>query len=402
MEEVKSGQDSYVRLWFEHIRMLAEEIGPRGSTTQGELRGSGYCGQTLNRLGLAPQLDRFRGARSIYHPHLSAAITLLIAFIVYPLAGRVTACIAALISFVALLSQVMELGLRDNLLRRLVPKGPSQNIVAAVQPAGKHEQDLVLMGHVDSHRTPIIFSTPRWLFAYMIFTGVGFITFCAQVVLYILGAVTQWGWIWPVSIASAVSAVLLIAMCIQADRTPFNRGANDNASGAGLVLALAEQLREEPLEHTRVWLVCSGCEEVQHYGATDFFRRHRADLHNPVSFVFDSIGCAGPAWLTKEGIVVPFYSDRNLVALAEKVAADQPELEARPTRIIGGNTEMADSLRARVPAITLCGIGLNGRLPYWHQEGDTLDKIDPQVLVRTYAFTWAFMQALDDRAASGS
>jgi hypothetical protein len=258
------------------------------------------------------------------------------------------------------------------------------------------------MGHVDSHRTPIIFSTPRWLLAYMIFTAVGFTAFSAQVVLYILGAVTQWGWIWPVSIASAVSAILLIALCVQADRTPFNRGANDNASGAGLVLALAEQLCNEPLEHTRVWLVCSGCEEVQHYGATDFFRRHRADLHNPAALVFDSIGCAGPAWLRKEGIVVPFYSNRDLVALAEKVAVDQPELEARPTRIIAGNTEMADSLRARVPAITLCGIGLNGRLPYWHQEGDTLDKIDPEVLARTYAFTWAFMQALDDRAAGGS
>jgi len=402
MEEVKSDQSSRVESWLEHIRVLVEDIGPRGSTTEGEWRGSGYCGQVLNGLGLAPQMERFTSARSIYHPHLFAAVGLLIAFIIYPLAGRASACIAALISFVALLSQMMELGLRDNLLRRLVPKGPSQNIVAAVQPSGKHEQDLVLMGHVDSHRTPIIFSTPRWLLAYMIFTAVGFTAFSAQVVLYILGAVTQWGWIWPVSIASAVSAVLLIALCVQADRTPFNKGANDNASGAGLVLALAEQLHREPLQHTRVWLVCSGCEEVQHYGATDFFRRHRADFHNPAALVFDSIGCAGPAWLRKEGIVVPFYSNRDLVTLAEKVAADQPELEARPTRIIGGNTEMADALRARVPAITLCGIGLNGKLPYWHQAGDTLDKIDPEVLARTYAFTWAFMQALDDRAAAGS
>jgi hypothetical protein len=402
MEEVKSDQSGHVESWFEHIRVLVEDVGPRGSTTEGEWRGSGYCGQVLNGLGLAPQMERFSSARSIYHPHLFAAVGLLIAFVIYPVAGRVTACIAALISFVALLSQMMELGLRDNLLRRLVPKGPSQNVVAAVQPSGEHDQDLVLMGHVDSHRTPIIFSTPRWLLAYMIFTAVGFTAFSAQVVLYILGAVTQWGWIWPVSIASAVSAILLIALCVQADRTPFNRGANDNASGAGLVLALAEQLCNEPLEHTRVWLVCSGCEEVQHYGATDFFRRHRADLHNPAALVFDSIGCAGPAWLRKEGIVVPFYSNRDLVALAEKVAVDQPELEARPARIIGGNTEMADSLRARVPAITLCGIGLNGRLPYWHQEGDTLDKIDPEVLARTYAFTWAFMQALDDRAAGGS
>jgi hypothetical protein len=34
-------------------------------------------------------------------------------------------------------------------------------------------------------------------------------------------------------------------------------------------------------------------------------------------------------------------------------------------------------------------------LPYWHQAGDTFDKIDPDVLARTYAFTRAFMHALD-------
>jgi hypothetical protein len=307
-----------------------------------------------------------------------------------------TAGIAAAISLVAFACELMELGLRDNLLRWLVPKGDSQNVVATAEPAGDHERDLVLMGHVDSHRTPIIFSTIRWLRAYMILSMVAAVAFSVQVVLYILGTVTQWGWIWPPSIASALCAVLLIAMCIQADSTPFNRGANDNASGAALVLALAGALRDEALAHTRVWLVCSGCEEVQHYGATDFFRRHRNELHNPAALVFDSVGCAGPAWLTKEGIVVPFRSDRNLVALAERVAADHPEWAAYPTRIRGGNTEMADALRARVPAISLCGIDHRGQLPNWHQSGDTFDKIDPDVLARTYAFTRAFMHALDE------
>jgi len=399
MQEAKVNENSHVESWREHIRVLAEEIGPRGSTTEGERRGSEYCRQVLARLGFAPRIETYRSARSIYHPHLIAAAALLVAFVIYPLGGRMTAGIAAAISFVAFASELMELGLRNNLLRRLVPKGDSQNVVATVAPAGKHEQDLIIMGHVDSHRTPIIFSTIPWLYTYMIFSAVAAVAFSAQVVLYILGTVTQWPWIWPVSIASAVCAALLIAMSFQADSTPFNRGANDNASGAALVLALAEALRQEPLAHTRVWLVCSGCEEVQHYGATDFFRRHRDELHNPAALVFDSVGCAGPAWLIKEGIVVPFYSDRELVALAERVAADHPELAACGTRIRGGNTEMADALRARVPAITWCGIDHHGRLPYWHQTGDTFDKIDADVLARTYAFTRAFMHALDMRTA---
>jgi hypothetical protein len=385
----------YTESWLRHVRCLSVEIGPRGSTTEGERRGSEYCQSTLNQAGLTARMEAFTSARSIYLPHLLAAVMMLVAFVVYPLAGRVSAVLAAVLVVVSLSSELLELSFRDNLFRRLVPKAPSQNVVATVEPAGEHRQDLVLVGHVDSNRTPFVFRTPRWVSVYQTFTTVAFVLFLAQALLYILGSITQWAWIWPASIPSAVGALLLAAMCLQADRTPFSAGANDNATGAGLVLAMAGHLQAEPLQHTRVWLVCTGCEEVQHYGAIDFFRRHRADLQNPVAVVLESLGCAGPAWLTQEGIVVPFHADKDLVALAERLSADHPEWGAYPTRIQGGNTEMADALRAGIPAITFMGMGPRGELPYWHQVGDTFDKMDPEVMERAYAFIWAFTQALD-------
>jgi hypothetical protein len=131
----------YVERWRGHVFALAEEIGPRGSTTEEERQASEYCEQVLERLGLAPQGEPFSSARSIYHPHLLAAMAMLVAFAIYPLcfapgcshdplAGRVSAGIAALLSLVALVSDLMELSFRDNPLRRLVPKGPSQNVIA--------------------------------------------------------------------------------------------------------------------------------------------------------------------------------------------------------------------------------------------------------------------------------
>ena len=385
-----------VPIWREHIRILAEDIGPRGSTTEGERRGAGYCAQVLKQLGLAPQVEQFTSARSIFQPHLLASIAMLIAFIVYPLAGRVSAIAAAAISILALGSDLLELSFRNNPLRWIISKGASQNIVATVPPAGEHRRDLVLIGHLDTQRTPLVFSTQRWVDTYKAFTTVAFVLFAAQVALYLLGAMTQWGWIWPATSASAIGAVLLMALCIQADSTPFTAGANDNATAAGLVLTLAQQLRDEPLQHTRVWLICTGCEEVQHYGAVDFFQRHRAELRQPTTIAFEMLGCAGPAWLTKEGIVVPFYADRHLVALAEQLAARHPEWGAYAAQINGGNTEMADALRLGIPAITLTGMTPDGNAPYWHQVGDTYDKIDPEVLARAFAFTSTFIRALDE------
>ena len=103
--------------------------------------------------------------------------------------------------------------------------------------------------------------------------------------------------------------------------------------------------------------------------------------------------------VTREGIIVPFHADPGLVRLAEKVAAQHPELGAHPIQISGGNTEMTDALRLGIPALTIGGQTQGHTVPYWHQAGDTFDKMDPEALGRAYAFTAAFLAAVDARAA---
>jgi hypothetical protein len=392
-------QDDAAR-WLAHVENLATGIGPRGSTTEGERRGAAYCHTVLADLGYQPRTEAFRSARSIFLPHVIAAGAMLLSFAVYPLAGRWSALAAAAFAWAGLISDLLELSIRDNPIRRVLPRGDSQNVIAVAPPAGQVRQDIVLIGHIDTQRTPIIFSTGRWLAAYKAFTTAAFVAFALQGALYLLGAVTQWAWIWPASLIGAVAAVLLIAMCVQADLTPFTAGANDNATGAGLVLTLAERLRRQPLRSSRVWLACTGCEEVQHYGAIDFFRRHRHELTAPQAVAFEMLGCAGPSWLVREGIVVPFHADRRLVALAEELARSHPEWRAHPTAIKGGNTEMADALQVGIPAITLTGLTPGGDAPYWHQVEDTADKIDPEILGRALAFVWAYLEALDHKPAA--
>src|SRR3989304_275521 len=385
--------------WLKHIHVLADEIGARGSTREGERRGTQCCAESLTRIGLLPRIDTFRSARSIYTPHLLASALMLASFVLYPMGGRLTAAIAAMLSAIALLSDLMELSFRDNLLRRLVPKGTSQNAVAEQKPRAAPRAALVLIGHVDSHRTPIIFSSARWLAAYRLFTTAAFILFAAQVLLYGLGAISAWGGIWPATIPSAVGAVLLAAMCLQADSTPFSRGANDNASGAGLVLALAHEFAERPLQHTRVRYGLTGSAEVQHYGAIDFPRRYARQLVRPKTIAFEMLGCAGPSWLAREGILIPFHADAEMVRLAQQVASEHPQWKAHSTVVSGGNTEMADPRRVRIPAIPLSGWGPHGEAPWWHMVADTVDKMDVEVLERAFAFTTAYIRALDDPAA---
>lgn len=384
-----------VATWLNHIHTLSVDIGPRGPTRLGERQGAYYAQAEFEKIGLHPTLETFASARSIFHPHLLASILMLLAFIIFPLGGRTTAIIAALISIFVLVSEVLELSFINNPFRIIMPKGESQNVFAIIPPRGEHRGDLILVGHLDSQRTPIIFSSQRWVKAYDRFTMVTFASFILQALVYSLAVFFRFSWAWYISIPAAVCAILLALMCLQAESTFFTAGANDNASAVGMVLTLAEQLAAQPLEHLRVFAVCTGCEEVQHYGMIDFYKRHLSELKNPIALVFEMLGCSGPAWLTREGIVIPFKADQQLMRIAEQLAAEHPEWDAYPTVTSGGNTEMADALRCKIPAITIAGMTRDNQLPYWHMVEDTFDKMDPKVMEKCWDMTNAMIDRLD-------
>jgi hypothetical protein len=381
--------------WLGHIEALAAGIGPRGPTREGERRGAEHAKAAFQAAGLSPVWETFRSARSIFHPHLAGSLLMLAAFALFPVAGRISAAAAAALSVLVIASELLELGMRGNPLRALIPQGQSQNVFAVIPPRGVHERDLVLVGHVDTQRTPIFFRTPRWVKVYDRFTTVAFAGFLWQAVDFILAAIFSWTWAWPAALPGAASAALLAAMCIEAESTPFTAGANDNASAVGIVLTLARHLARTRLDRTRVLAVVTGCEEVQHYGMADFYRRHRAELKDPRAVVFEMLGCAGPSWLEREGIIVPFRSDPALIRMLERLAAENPSLGAYPSKISGGNTEMADALRARVPAVTIGGVTRDGILPNWHQRQDTVDKMNRDVMTRTWEMTMALIREID-------
>ena len=384
-----------ISTWLKHVRALSVDIGPRGPTYEGERQGAEYAQSEFQRMGLEPIWERFQSARSIFLPHVLASMLMLLAFAIFPFGGKVTAIISAVLSLLVIVNELLELGFKDNFFRRMVPKAESQNVFAVIPPAGEHQRDLVLVGHLDSQRTPIFFRSPRWVKIYNNFTTVIFITYIVQFVLYTLAIFVPLGWIWYATIPSAICAVIMAAFFIEADLSPFTAGANDNATAVGMVLTLAEELKGQPLQHTRVFAICTGCEEVQHYGMIDWYRRHRAELKDPNAVVLEMLGVDGPAWLTREGIIVPFKPDPGLAFACQQIAAENPELGAYPAKISGGNTEMADAVRANVPAITIFGMTRDGIAPYWHQKEDTFDKMKPDVMQRTWDFIRMLLEKID-------
>lgn len=380
---------------FEHVRALAEGIGPRGSTTPGEARAADYARRALESAGLKTWMEPFTSARSAWWPSALAAALSLLAEGIFWFSGAVGALVAAGLQALALVSGLLELNFVTNPLRWVLPKGPSQNVVARIPPSGPAERQVVLVGHLDSHRTPFIFGSPTRLRAFRLLTLLGVLSFIANLILYVLVAATgdrTWA---PWTLGPAFIIFLVALMTLQADFTPYTPGANDNASGAALVLALAERLAHEPLARTQVWAVCSGCEEVGCYGAAAFVARHRRELKGAYFLVIDSVGGGDLCYVTREAMSLPYHSDPGLIALAGAIARRRPELGARPRVFTTAYTEGAIGIKAGLRTLTLLGLTPDGFVPNWHQLTDTPDRVDPAMLARTETFVWELLQAID-------
>jgi hypothetical protein len=396
-EPAVAGERELAARCLEHVRHLSVDIGPRGSTTPAEAAAAAYAWGVLDKLDLSPRMHRFTSGTSEYRPFALAITVALLAVAVYPLAGRVTAILATLLAATTLVSAYLELNFITNPIRWLLPKRTSQNVWAVIPPADTATRRLVVVGHLDSHRTPFVFRTPLHLKVFQILVAAAFASMAALVFLYIAGSIVQSHIIYLISLAPAALLIVDLIITVQPDMTPYTPGANDNASGAAVVLALAERLKDEPLASTEVWVLNSGCEEVGCYGAAAFLREYQEELKGAYFIALDSVAGpgSGPCYITREGMTRPYRSDPGLVALAKQIAADRPELGAYSGVMTLGFTEGAIGIKNGLPSLTFVNLRPDGVLPHWHRPDDVFENVDADVLARTQAFVWELLQRID-------
>lgn len=385
-----------VERWLEHIRVLSVEIGPRGSTTPAEARAAEYVRDVLLGLGANPRVEPFTGAKTGWLPYTLLTLISLVGLSVYPLNPPLSRWIGFFLTTFAFVCGFLELNLFSNPIQWLLPKGRSQNVYAVIEPVDGATRDVLLVGHLDTHRTPLTHRSKAGLAFYELMVKLGFVSLLLLALLYLLGAISGWSWVWPASLVPGVFVLVTFVVTAHVDFTPFTPGASDNASGTGLALALAERATRERLRRTRLWPVAVGCEEVGMYGSFAFYRQHKSELEDAYVITLDNLGIAGPAWILHEGLNLQFYSAPELVALAERIATETPEWGAFPQKWDVAYTDSAPAIKAGLKTITLLGATPEKKLPYWHVPEDTIDKLRPDVLANTAEFAWCMIRAIDD------
>ena len=240
---------------MQHLIALADEIGPRPATSDAESRAADYIKSVFVARGLEPEVQEFDAPR-----------TYSWAFAIYYLLTIASAVVAGIkpdmkilnwgafvVAAVVAAFFWLDLDTRPFGLTRLMPKGPSQNVIARHLPKARRGEKLkkiVIVAHYDTARASLAFS-PRMVRQFPVtFALMKWATFLTPVL--ILAMATPWAakaepYLWYATMV--VAAYLLIPLLINVHRElmmPFVDGANDNASGVAAMIGVLNNLVSEP------------------------------------------------------------------------------------------------------------------------------------------------------------
>lgn len=387
-----------------HLHHLAVNIGPRGSTTEGEKAAANYAASELSAAGLAPQVEPFESPVSGWRPYAIAAGAGLAAVALAIFGGTAGAWGAVVLMGATTASVLLELYFQPNLLRPFIPKASSQNVWARIPAKRPSAPKVLLAGHIDTHRTPWVFTSPGRLTFFRLLSTAGTASYILSVLIFLLMTTMDFGpWRWLLLLFVPIH-LLVMGISLQPDRTPFTAGANDNASGAAIVLSLAQRLAREPFENLEVWAICTGCEEVGSVGMQAFIDQHQTELGDAWGISIDNVGGegVGVCYTTVEGILIPLRPDKTLLALADRVAEERPELNAYSQPFTFLHTDGTCMMTNQIPALSFVGLTPNGRLPHWHQISDTFEQVNPQTVENHETFLLALLHRLDQQVGASS
>jgi Zn-dependent M28 family amino/carboxypeptidase len=222
----------------------------------------------------------------------------------------------------------------------------------------------------------------------------------ALVGLFVYGIFTPDILLRQIALGLGVVLVIGLVFTIHPETQPYVKGANDNATGAAAVLALAEKLKAGPLAHTDVYLVNTGCEEVGCYGLIDWIARHaETDAPDADYLVLDNLAGKGAElnYVVEEALLLPVQADGRLTALAAEVANSEADLAARPFTYRGLFSEMSIATVLGHKAIGLLNFDPRTKMPpLFHTLKDDFDNVDPALLEKSEQFAWALLKKIDE------
>ncbi len=287
------------------------------------------------------------------------------------------------------------------LLRRLLPRRTTYNVLCELGPADA-ERTVVVIAHHDAAHSGLVFHPELPDIA----DRLGLIertdtspALMAPVVggpvLAALGALTGRRLLAKLGIFLGLGSAAAMAEIGSRKVVP---GANDNGTAVVSLLALAEQLSERPPENLRVILLSVGSEESFSEGIKAFGERHFPQLPRESTFFLclESVGSPHLLVLRGEGFLkMREYPARSL-ALMDGLA-EQLDIDLFPNLRLRSGTDGLEPLAAGYETAVLCSctdLKQPANYHWWH---DLAENVNFDTVAEGIRLSEAAIRRLDQR-----
>lgn len=379
-----------------HMQAICKGIGPRPSTSAKERQAADYVEAVLRKLGIADiQRQPFQSPNSaglVTVPSFAAGLLGVALAIFGGLWGKIIGAILLLGSAYVFRQGIL---VEPTFFEKLISRWNSQNLIAKIPAASQARQTIYLVGHLDSQKQRFQFPpSPYWIMKAQTSLPIvaGLLGGILTLLDVILGNLAPSWWLWLLGVGFLYG----FGGALYDEFQPHVEGANDNATAVSVLLGMAEALHNQPMQHSEVVLLFTGCEEVGCVGMEHYLQRFAPSAENSFWIDIEMVGAGNLCYVTRHGIsyLSAYQPHPRLIGLADKVARQRPELgfTAREMTML---EEVATLRRRGQQAICLAGYNAQGMLPNWHRLSDRLENIEPETLGRASKFTWELMQAID-------
>jgi hypothetical protein len=363
-----------LRQAIEHLAAI-----DRSSCSSGEHEAAEWIAGALRELGAEPTVEPERVHGTYWWP---LGITSGLGILAERLARRGARLIATGLAVTAAAEVVDELSAGPRLLRRLLPKQTTTNVVAYTGDPDA-ARTLVVVAHHDAAHTSVFFD-PR------ITAAVGSRSDLAaedpsplppvMAPLAIAPALVGLGglagrrrlaWVGGAMCAGIIASFVEIAL------RPTVPGANDNLTGVATLLGVARALKERPVRGLRVLLVSTGAEESLMEGMRAFAARHLQNASRELTHVLcvDSVGSPYLVLAEAEGMLWMHRYDGEFNQLISTCATAEG-VEARRGFRMRFGTDGLVALRLGFPTAMLTSVDEHGAPSNYHRPTDTPDRVD--------------------------
>ncbi|MGZ4246542.1 MAG: M28 family metallopeptidase, partial [Solirubrobacteraceae bacterium] len=196
--------------------------------------------------------------------------------------------------------------------------------------------------------------------------------------------------------AGVVGSALGAAVFEDVARSPVVPGANDNLTAVAVLVALAERLRESPIDGLRILLASCGAEEVIQGGIYGFARRHFPALDRDRTWFLNLETLGSPRLIMLEGegaVVMEDYHDRAFRDLIARVA-ERAGTHLRRGMRARNSTDAVIPSRAGYPTATLASMNRYKALSNYHLMSDTPENVDYRTVRQALVLTEAVAREL--------